>query len=245
VASTPLVAGRVAGWSDSAEAVPTQYLAALRRAGTHPAAIGGTDAFALSEVDALLRPWAGLLLCGGADVDPACYGEAPHPSVYGVDRGRDELELALVRAALDRHLPVLAICRGIQVLNVALGGTLVQHLPDHGGLIAHGVPAGTPSRVTHPVEVTPGSRLSISLGEASRIDSCVSIHHQAIGRLAPGLVVTARSSDGLVEAAESASTAGWCVAVQWHPERSAAVDPAQQAIFDGFAEAARRYAATG
>jgi putative glutamine amidotransferase len=267
VASTRLAAGRVTGWTDSAEAVPSEYLAALRRAGLSPATIGpdprpdaagvgaeggaaGRDGAAGASgamgggVDELLGPWAGLVLCGGPDVDPARYGEEPHPAVYGVDPGRDAFEVGLVLAAQARRLPVLGICRGIQVINVAWGGTLLQHVPDRAGAVPHGVPAGAGIRVTHPVDVVAGSRLSAALGHATRIESCVSVHHQAVARLAEGLVVTARSADGLIEAAEPADPSAWCVAVQWHPERSAAVDPAQQAIFDGFADAARAQVAS-
>jgi putative glutamine amidotransferase len=235
VAPTRLAPGRVAGWTDSAEGVPTEYLAGLRRAGAVPVVVGDPGGVA---ADVLLAPWSGLLLCGGADVDPHTYGQVPDPTVYGVDRQRDDFELALARAAWDTGLPVLAVCRGIQVLNVALGGTLVQHLPARGGPLAHGVPVGDGEPAVHPVDVAAGSRLAAAVG-ATRIERCISIHHQAVDVVADGLVVTARSADGVVEAVEPGPEGGWCVAVQWHPERSAAVDPAQQAVFDGFVAACR------
>ncbi len=247
VAASRLAPGRVSSWTDGAEAVPSSYLRHLRRAGVEPAMIGPADEGPGQEApggDTVVSgPWAGLVLCGGADVDPSLYGAEPDPAVYGVDAVRDHFEITLVRAALAAHLPVLAICRGLQVLNVALGGTLTQHLPDRPDTIAHGVPVGSGAPATHPVAVVPRSRLSAAVGGADRIETCVSIHHQAIDHLAGGLLVSARSRDGLVEAVEPIDQAGWCVAVQWHPERSAVSDPVQQAIFDAFAEAASRHVA--
>ena len=228
----------MSGWSDSAEGVPSEYLEGLRRAGLFPAVIGPpARRSGPEEVAEILAPWAGLVLCGGADVDPSAYGEETDPSVYGVDDVRDDFEILAVRAALGARTPILAVCRGIQILNVALGGTLVQHLPDVEGTAAHGVPIGDGIPVTHDVRIAAGSRLSTLLGGVTRLGSCVSIHHQAVGRVADGLVVTGRSPDGVIEAIEPAGAAGWCVAVQWHPERAAARDRAQQAIFDGFAAA--------
>jgi 23S rRNA (uracil1939-C5)-methyltransferase len=235
VAAARLEPGRVAGWTDAAEGAPVRYLDGLRRAGVLPVLIAPTDEASVTE---LLEPFAGLLLTGGADVHPELYGEQPHASVYGVDPERDRREIALVRAALARRLPLFAICRGTQVLNVALGGTLVQHLPDLGHRVAHGVPVGMGEPATHPVDVAAGSRLAAAVGEDPVLKGCVSIHHQAIATLAPGLQVTARSSDGLVEAVETPADGAWCLAVQWHPERSADIDPAQQAVFDAFARAA-------
>jgi putative glutamine amidotransferase len=238
VAPACLPAGRVSGWTDSAEAVSSDYLDGLRRAGLRPAVTGPAPS-AGSDGDDILGPWAGLVLCGGPDVDPQRYREETHPAVYGVDDRRDAHEVGLVRAALDAGRPVLAICRGLQVLNVALGGTLVQHLPDLPRLIAHGVPVGAGEPAVHPVEVTAGSRLAAAV-DSTRIDACVSIHHQAVDSVADGLVVTARSRDGVVEALEPTDPGTWCLAVQWHPERSAARDGAQQAIFGAFADAVRR-----
>jgi putative glutamine amidotransferase len=177
----------------------------------------------------------GLMLLGGGDLDPARYGAEPHPEVYGVDPDRDAVEIALVRAAADRGIPTLAICRGIQVVNVAFGETLVQHLPDVPGLVQHGVPGGgTPAR--HTVKVTPDTRLAEAVGRESV--ECSSHHHQALDRLGDGLVVTSRADDGVIEAVELDGP-GWMVAVQWHPEDTAAEDAAQQALFDALAERAR------
>jgi putative glutamine amidotransferase len=242
--ATPLIAviaprlapGRVSGWPGAAEAVQSEYLDGLRRAGAVAVGLG-----AIPTVDApsYLRRFDGLMLVGGPDVDPSHYGEAAHPAVYGLDACRDETEIVLSRAALAIGLPLFGICRGIQLLNVALGGTLWQHVADLDLPVSHGVPAGSGAAARHRVDVAPGSRLASLVG-ATRVDGCVSIHHQALRDLAPGLVPTAWSPDGLIEGVETRPDGPWCVAVQWHPERSAAEEPLQQALFDGFvAEAAR------
>jgi putative glutamine amidotransferase len=227
--------GRVTGWQDGAAAVPNAYTAALSRAGVRPAILAGPDPDPIEDV---LAPFDGVVLLGGGDVNPALYHEAPEPEVYGIEPDRDALELALARNAIAAGVPLLAICRGAQVLNVALGGTLVQHLPDRDGTGAHGRPERDGSPAVHEVAVEPGSRLAAALGGATVLPDCISIHHQAADRVAPGLVVTARSADGVVEALETSSPS-WVLGVQWHPERSAATDPRQQAIFDAFALAAR------
>ncbi len=231
-----LPGGRVARWEHGAFAVPELYVLAARRAGVRPLAVMESDPAAAVDV---LDSVDGLMLLGGSDVDPAAYGAEPHPEVYGVDPDRDAVEIAMVRQAIERGLPTLAICRGIQVLNVALGGTLIQHLPGVPGLGPHGVPGGgTP--VTHDVKVAPDTLLV----EATRSEvlACSSHHHQAVDELGEGLVVTARSDDGVIEGLEHEGP-GWIVAVQWHPEDTAADDPAQQALFDALAERARHSAA--
>lgn len=232
--------GRVTSWPGAAEAVQVEYSDGLRRAGGVPVAIGVGEH---ADPAAYLARFDGLLLVGGPDVDPAFFGEEKHPEVYGIDRLRDELEIGLCHAALAAGAPILAICRGIQVLNVALGGTLHQHLPDLGLPVAHGVPAGSSEPAHHSVEVTAGSRLAGLVG-ATTVEDCVSIHHQAVRDVAPGLVATAWSADGVVEAIETPPGGPWCVAIQWHPERSAETDPVQQRIFDEFvAEVVRSEAA--
>jgi putative glutamine amidotransferase len=225
--------GRVTGWKDGAAAVPAAYTAALHRAGVRPAVLVAPDPGPMEDV---LAPFAGLVLLGGGDVDPSRYGEAPQPEVYGIDAVRDAFELDLARSAVASGLPLLAICRGAQVLNVALGGTLIQHLPSQAGTGAHGQPQGDGIPAVHEVVVAPSSRLAAALGGATRLPGCTSIHHQAADRVASGLIVTARSDDGVVEALET-SGSGWVLGVQWHPERTAATDPRQQAIFDAFAGA--------
>lgn len=230
--------GRVSGWSGGAFAVPDDYVGALRRTGLWPVIVPGPSP---ERPEELLAPFSGLMLAGGGDVDPERYGAQAHPSTYGIDPGRDALELALVPAALASGVPVLAICRGMQVLNVACGGTLYQHLPDVIGSVVHGEP--TRARwVPHDVEVAEGSRLAAAVG-VGRLRGCASRHHQGIDRLGEGLQPVAWGEDGLVEALESHASSGWVAAVQWHPEVTAAKDESQQALFDVFADEVKTRAA--
>lgn len=164
-----------------------------------------------TSVDALDHTDA-LVLTGGGDVDPACYGEEPHETVSGVDADRDRVEIALARRAIERGIPLLAVCRGLQVLNVALGGSLVQHLEgehlhDHSAW-DHPVHA----RV-HPVTFQTGSLASRVLGPAITVNT---LHHQAVGRLADPLRCTGRAADGVIESVEMPGRDVW--GVQWHPE---------------------------
>jgi putative glutamine amidotransferase len=164
----------------------------------------------------------GLILTGGVDIDPTLYGETPHPQVKHTDRTRDEFELVLLRQALVRDLPILAICRGHQLLNVAFGGRLLQHI-DGDSHRADYRSQGFPSR-WHEVALRRGSRLHAALGAAST--QVNSRHHQAVTaeRLAPGLEVVAHSPDGLIEGVESLAHR-WVVGVQWHPERQEMAEP--------------------
>ena len=237
VPASRLASGRIAGWGSGAYAVGESYVAALRRAGARPVLLPAPEPDLSPE---LLAPFAGVVLAGGGDVDPLRYASWRDERVYGVEDERDELEMALVRAALEAGVPVLAICRGAQVVNVAFGGALHQHLPGALGRGAHGDPTSG-VLVTHGVQVAEGSRLATAVG-TDRLGSCTSIHHQGIERLGEGLVAVAWSDDGLVEALEPAAGDGWLVAVQWHPEVTAATDPAQQALFNAFAHEARRCA---
>ncbi len=230
VPAARLAPGRVEGWRVAGIAMPEPYAEALRRAGARPALLASPDD---ADAEEILAPFDGLLLIGGGDVDPARYGARPHAELYGVDPARDDLEIRLLRAADRLGMPTLAVCRGAQVMNVAFGGTLVQHLPDLEGLAPHGAPTGEP--VLHEVKALPGSRLARATG--SEVLACSSHHHQGLGRLGQGLVATGWSGDGLVEAFER--EAGWMLGVQWHPEETAAEDPAQQALFDSLALLAR------
>jgi len=230
-----LAAGRVERWREAALASPASYLDALARAGGTGAVL---DPVELDEPQAaaLLARFDGLVLTGGIDVDPARYGQEPAPETYGCHPLTDGFEIALVHAAVAGAVPTLAICRGLQVLNVACGGTLDQHITGRPGLGAHGVPNGGACAAVE-MAIGPGSRLAAAVGTASVVGLCH--HHQAVDRLGEGLAVVARAADGLVEAVEPADAPGWVVAVQWHPEDSAAEDPAQQALFDALvAEAA-------
>jgi putative glutamine amidotransferase len=210
------------------------YVESVKRAGGEPVVLdaAGDPASALDRIDALL-------LTGGLDVDPALYGEAPHPATE-IDAERDRFEIPLSRDAVARDLPVFAICRGVQVLNVAEGGTLVQDIPS-------AMTAGLPHSIdipkdhaAHEVRVTPGTRLAASLGAATPQETCAvnSRHHQAVGRVAPSFVVSAVSPDGVIEAIERPASA-FCVGVQWHPEnfwRTGEFGP----LFAAFVDAARR-----
>jgi putative glutamine amidotransferase len=199
------------------------YLAWLRRAGAQPT-------MAAHRAD--LRSAAGLLLVGGDDVDPALYGE-PNRAARGVDRDRDERELALVGEARRLRLPILGVCRGAQVLAVALGGTLVQDIPRElaGAAIDHhnGEPAGD---LEHEIRLEPGSRLAAILGATARVNSR---HHQAVDRLPAPARVAARSADGLAEAIELTDP-GFVLGVQWHPERWP--QPSSQDLLRAFLAAA-------
>ncbi|MGA8546046.1 MAG: gamma-glutamyl-gamma-aminobutyrate hydrolase family protein [Mycobacterium sp.] len=174
----------------------------------------------------------GLLITGGKDVDPGAYGQQPHPATDQAGRQRDAWEFTLLDAALRRELPVLGICRGAQVLNVALGGTLHQHLPD---VIGHsGHRAGNAVFSQLPVRTVPGTRLAALVGES--VDAqCY--HHQAIAELGKGLIVSAWDADDVIEALELPGE-GFVLAVQWHPEES--LDDLR--LFSAIVEAARSYA---
>jgi putative glutamine amidotransferase len=167
------------------------------------------------DAPSLLDRLDGLLLSGGSDVDPALYGRPPHPKLGKVIRERDDFELALCREALQRDVPILAICRGQQVLNVATGGTLVQDLPSELGSMDHD-PRRQRWQVAHDVRIVPGTRLSEILGRDKV--SVNSFHHQAVENLGAGLIVSARSEkDDVVEGIEMPGR-HFVVAVQWHPE---------------------------
>jgi putative glutamine amidotransferase len=221
--------GRVKGWHTDGIGVPIRYIESLRRA-------GGLEAIVMTEslddtaVDDVLARVDGLLLLGGGDLDPASYGEVAHTKVYGVSSERDKTELAITRAAIERGMPVLAICRGHQVLNVALGGSLKQHIPDLPGVAEHGQPGVAGGALEHEVSVEPGTRLAAALGTTRPRASCH--HHQAVDEAGANLRVVARAADGVIEGTELADASGpWVVSIQWHPEDTAAVDSAQQALF--------------
>jgi putative glutamine amidotransferase len=191
------------------------YLASVRAVGGDPWELDPRA----DAADIVVRSCAGLVLPGGVDVDPARYGETRHPTVTDVDVARDDYEIALVRAALAADLPIFAICRGLQVMNVAAGGSLVQDLPSQvGQAVPHQV-ADPKDAIAHDVSLGPGSRLEQLMGHAAvggRLP-VNSRHHQAVGRVAVGFVVTSRAADGVIEGLERPD-ARFCVGVQWHPE---------------------------
>src|SRR6266487_1332108 len=194
-------------------------------------------------VDDALAGIDGLMLTGGDDVAPERYAEPAHAAVVEAEPGRDEFEFGLVKAARDRHLPLFAICRGIQVLNVACGGTLVQDiLSQVPGAVPHAlkIPPNEPYTLAHEVWLEKGSLLSNLMGERlAGGDSCEvnSRHHQAVKEVARGFTVSATAPDGIIEAIEDAS-AEFCLGVQWHPEnfwRTGEFRP----LFEGFLTAAK------
>lgn len=211
------------------------YTAAAREAGLRPYIL---PVLPESDAAAMLDGMTGLILTGGEDVDPARFGASPHPALGEVHAGRDAFELALVRAAQARRLPTLAICRGIQVVNVALGGTLVQDLPSEWPkAIAHDGSGGRGERV-HVVHVSPASRLAAALGTTE--PDVNSFHHQAVARAATGLAVVARAPDGVIEGVEWTGEEWWMLGVQWHPEElTATSEPWDRALFAAFADAVR------
>ncbi len=240
--------GRVSRWPWAGYAVPVQYADAVDRAGglpvVLPPGVVGVNADATDgDADDAVERFDGLILAGGGDIEPARYGASDHPTQYGVDAPRDGTEIAMALAARRRDVPLLAICRGAQILNVALGGTLHQHLPDIPDTGVHGVPGGGPE-ASQRITLAPESQAAAAAGTTELEGSCH--HHQAIDRLGDGLVAVGWAPDGVVEAVEPvhAEGAGWVVAVQWHPEDTAANDPAQQRLFDTLVEraAARREA---
>lgn len=216
--------------------VPRAYVEAVRRAGGEPVLLPP----GVADPAGLLGRLDGVVLAGGGDIDPSRHGGAPHDAVYAVDPSRDESELALADLVLVRGTPALAICRGMQIVNVALGGSLHVHLPEVvDGTVVHrtepealrGMPGPTP----HAVEVEPGSLVADVMG-TDRVTP-MSWHHQAVDRVGDGLRVVARASDGTVEALEH-GTHPWLAVVQWHPELTAAGDPTQQRLFDVLVEQA-------
>jgi putative glutamine amidotransferase len=195
---------------------PADYEQAIRLAGGAPKLL---DWDATKPGDAL-DGIHGLLLTGGGDVDPKHYGQPPSSHLELAEAGRDEFEIAVSRSALERDLPILAICRGLQVLNVAAGGTLVQHVPDAvGTAIAHSIDEPK-NQIAHPVRVEAGSALAGALGTGvMTLETCAvnSRHHQAVDVVAAGFVVSATAPDGIVEAIERRDRR-FCVGVEWHPE---------------------------
>jgi putative glutamine amidotransferase len=218
-------------------ALPTVYVDCVTRAGGIAVLIPPAE----EDVQPLLDRLQGVILAGGGDMDPALYGGRCSNTIYMVDPQRDRCELALVRAVLQKAIPCLGICRGIQVINVALGGTLVEHLPEEvGETVLHRAPPRQP--VEHAIYIQPESRLAKIMGR-TRI-TCASWHHQAIRGPGQDLQVVARAPDGTIEAVEMTNHP-WLFGIQWHPELTAAEDPLQQKLFQALNEAARKKRAAG
>jgi putative glutamine amidotransferase len=196
-------------------AAPLSYLRAILAAGGIPLLI--PPYLTRDQLAETLGRLDGLVLIGGGDIDPALFNGRPHPRVYEIDPERDFLDLTLARLAAEQRLPFLGICRGIQVVNVALGGTLYTDIGDQlPGALRHDWYPNIPrNHLAHPVTIEPGSRLNAILGGTNFAVN--SLHHQGVDQPAPGLRVTANSSDGLVEALELPGHP-FGIAVQWHPE---------------------------
>jgi putative glutamine amidotransferase len=212
------------------------YEESVRRAGGEPRVLEASA----GGIDELMTGVDGVLLTGGGDVDPSLYGEQRHATFDAAEPGRDAFEIDLVRRALDANLPVLAICRGIQVLNVARGGTLVQDIPDQmPESVVHTV--REPSfAIAHDVWIASGTLLEQLMRERLESDTCPvnSRHHQAVKAVGNGLVVSATAPDGIIEAVEDPSRR-FCLGVQWHPENFYRTGEFRN-LFEGFIEAARR-----
>lgn len=206
------------------------YVRSVLGAGALPVLIPVVaDRSALAELLALCD---GLILTGGGDLSPSLYGQAPHPKTGPVSLGRDTCELQLFELAQERRLPLFGICRGMQLINVALGGTLHQHLDDCPSVFIRHLQEEDRTTAVHDIEVSAGSLIAQALGSHARVNS---LHHQAVGELGAGLQVTARSPDGVIEAAETKQ--GGCspiIAVQWHPEEMAERSPSMSGLFKLF-----------
>ncbi len=213
-------------------ALPCSYVDAVRAAGGIPLVLPPGEV----APERLLEVVDAVILAGGGDVSPEAYGGVPHETVYLVSEERDAFEFALARAALARaDMPLLCICRGAQVLNVACGGSLHVHIPDRfGDQVVHRLPPRRPT--THPVSLQPQSRLARILG-ATAIETC-SWHHQAIDRVGRDLEPVAWAADGVIEAVEHRRHP-WCFGVQWHPEMQLGEETSSH-LFAALVEAARQ-----
>jgi putative glutamine amidotransferase len=212
---TPLERARWGVWDLQAFLLPRNYVDAVHRAGAM-ALLLAPDPALVEDPDEILDRIDGLMLAGGADLDPSMYGAAPHPLTIGSVPERDVFEVALMRRALERDLPVLGICRGMQVMNVACGGTLHQHLPELLGHEEHRRVLGSFDGADHDVRLEPGSLAARAAGET--LHATKSHHHQGVDRVGEGLEVTGRAVlDDLPEALEIPGQT-FALGVQWHPE---------------------------
>ena len=224
--TTYLTRATFGSWEEETALVPADYVRAIERAGGRALLVPPSEDAIEETLDAL----DGVIFSGGADLDPELYGQEPHPETKGVQGERDRGELALLQAALARDMPVLAVCRGSQVLNVALGGDLVQHLPEVVGDEKH---KHTPGQYAdHDVDVDPDTRLGSLIGDRAPVKSH---HHQGFGRLGEGLRESARAEDGTLEALEDPSRR-FALGVLWHPEAGE-----DMRLFEALVEESRAY----
>jgi len=206
---------------------PTPYCDEVERAGGTVMLLPPTENSGAAE--RIAEAINGLLLTGGGDVDPSFFNEEPHPQIESVDPIRDAMEIAIIRSARARGIPIFGICRGIQILNVAMGGGLLQHIDSaRRGAVSHRQRSAVRS-LWHSIDIEAGSLLERLMGRGPlRVNS---YHHQAVGEVAPGLAVSARSRDGIIEAVE-ANDGAPVLGVQFHPERTAPDDPPSRALFE-------------
>ncbi len=233
--SLPIIGISIYGRNQAGEFyLPGAYVDVVRKAGGLPVLLPPGE----KNIDRLLNQIDGLILAGGGDIDPQFFNGRWHPKMYSVDLERDTFELALVDRAVNAQVPLLGVCRGLQIIGVAGGADLVVHIPDvYGDDIPHRLE--DPSRSTkHDVTLSSDSLLSSILGVTETV--ITSWHHQALGNAPPDWRVVARSADGVIEAIEHENHP-WAVAVQWHPEMMALEDELQMSLFLGLIEASRRF----
>jgi putative glutamine amidotransferase len=224
--TTYVVAAKWSYWDQEAALVPANYVRAVEAAGGRAFLVPPSEEAVEETLDGL----DGLIFSGGADIDPDAYGADPHPETDGVMPERDRAEIALLSAALERDMPVLAVCRGSQVLNIARGGDLVQHLPEVVGDEKHKHTPGV--FADHDVQMLAGTRIQAILGDRAPVKSH---HHQGYGRVGEGLREAARADDGTIEALEDPAKR-FALGVLWHPEEGEDV-----ALFEALVDEARRY----
>lgn len=224
--TTYVTDARFGDWEAESALVPSAYVNAVERAGGRPLLVPPSE----EGLDETLGALDGLIFSGGSDLDPDTYGQEAHPETKGVAPERDRAELALLQGALERDLPVLAVCRGSQVMNVALGGDLVQHLPEVVGDEKHKHTAG--EFADHDVDLEPGTRLAGLLGDRAPVKSH---HHQGFGQLGQGLRKAAWAEDGTLEAIEDPERR-FALGVLWHPEEAEDLR-----LFEALVEEARAY----
>ncbi len=216
--------------------VNSTYLHAIQQAGGVPVAL--PPQLSPTSLSRLMRGLDGLLLTGGGDMDPGLFGEQPHPTLYDVAPSRDTVETAAVGVALERRLPLLAICRGIQVLNVALGGSLYQDVGTEPGTQLRHSQEAARNQPTHKVVVTPGSRLAQALGtDEIEVNS---MHHQAVKALGAGLAAVAWAPDQIIEGVELTDGSRFVLGVQWHPEELVGDSEPARRLFAALVSSARR-----
>jgi putative glutamine amidotransferase len=224
--TTYLTPARFGAWDEEAALIPAAYVNAIEAAGGRPLLVPPST----EAIEETLDRLDGLLFSGGSDLDPEVYGQEAHPETNGIVPERDRAEIALLRAALERDMPVLAVCRGSQVLNVALGGDLVQHLPEIVGDEKHKHTAG--EFADHDVDLVTGTRVQEILGDHAPVKSH---HHQGYGKIGDGLREAARAEDGTIEALEDPSRR-FAMGVLWHPEAGEDL-----ALFEALVAEARTY----